>query len=289
MQTTSSCKSSHTLRTVPSLLKHVHRGSKPPQVPQTSTGLRYVISTHYLRAVIYTTKAWTMTDTKSGDGYDISGTLNKTHAMDGQGSYFSFPGTQTQGISSYQKDDFTVPRDQITMSGHVSPTDANITFTWTNYRQGSGDPFANLQFVFAGTSWKDGAQLVATGTHPTTTGQAKAAKAAAPSGTSTDTSSSTPKALSTIIGAAAGGGILILLIVIGLVLCCCCGTALSCFRRKKQQTQMNQQWQQQQQQQAPPVVQYPTGAQYSAPPPPGAQNQYKGPQVAYTGVNPPQY
>jgi hypothetical protein len=231
-----------------------------------------------------------MADTKNGDGYDISGTLNKTKAMTGsQGTYFAFPSVGTKGISTYALYDFSVPRDQITMSGHVSPTDANVTFTINNYHSGSATPFATLQFSFTGKAWKDGAQLVTTSDHPTTTGQAKVAKAASPSGTPTDTSTSTSKPLSTIIGAAAGGGILILLIVIGLVFCCCCGTVLNCFRRNKQQSQINQQWQHQQQQQAPPVVQYPTGGQYAAPPPPTLQAQYGASQGPYPQGQPPAY
>jgi hypothetical protein len=229
-----------------------------------------------------------LTDTKNGDGYDISGNVTKTKAMSGsQGMYFSFPSDATHGIQTYNLYDFTIPRDPVSMTGHISPTDANLTFTISNFHSGSAAPFATLEFVFSGKAWKDGAQLVTTGDHPTTTGQAKAAKAASPSGTSTSTSTSKP--LSTIIGAAAGGGVLILLIVIGLVFCCCLGSVMSCFRRKKQQSQMNQQWQQQQQQQAPPVVQYGSAGQYTAPPPPAASAQYGARPQGQPQAYPPAY
>jgi hypothetical protein len=172
-----------------------------------------------------------MSETKNGDGFDISGNVTTTKAMGGiQGLYFAFPADETHHSTEwYSLVDF-FNSTLVSLTGHVSPTKADVTFTVTTFHWGSDPPFATLQYVFSGQPWKDGAQLVTTGDKPTTTGALKMAlpgASTAPNATSTGTPAA--DGMKTIIGAVTGGGVLVLVIAIGIVLCCCVSTASRCI------------------------------------------------------------
>jgi len=218
----------------------------------------------------YWSQAWTLVDTKNGDGFDISGSVTKTKAMGGNGLYFAYPADSTSEIENFDDEDLFW-NDYVSVSGHVSPTAANITFTVSNYSVGSSTPFANLQYTFSGAAWADGAKLNTSGTHPTTTGESKAVTAP-PSATSSSSSSGASGISHTIIGAAAGGGLLLLLIIVCLAFCFCCGKASMMRKNRKRQRNLDQQYQQQRraQEQNTPLVVYAPG-QYQMQPPKYAQ------------------
>jgi hypothetical protein len=181
--------------------------------------------------------------------------------VDGNGFYFAFPADDTYtSIESINNEDLFWD-DYVTMTGHVSPSAASITFTVSNFSLGSNTPFANLQYTLTGTAWSAGAKLNTSNIHPTTTGQSKAV-VPPPATTSGSSGSSSSGVSTTVIGAAAGGGILFLLIVIGLAFCFCCGTASNASRRMRQQRRLDKEFQRQQQQsqqQNTPVVVYAPG------------------------------
>jgi hypothetical protein len=154
------------------------------------------------------------------------------------------------------------------MSGYISPSAANITFTVSNYSRATNTPFATLQYVFSGLAWQEGAKLNTSGIHPTTTGQSKAVVASPANPTSTSSSS---HPYSTIVGSAIGGGLLLLLIFIGLSFCFCCKVSMARQNRKKQKKldRAFERQQQQARQLGAPVVyapgQYEMHPQISAP------------------------
>jgi len=158
------------------------------------------------------------------------------------------------------------------MSGYISPSAANITFTVSNYSRDTDTPFATLQYVFSGFAWQEGAKLNTSGMHPTTTGQSKAAVASPANPTS---SSSHP--LSTIVGSAIGGGFLLLLIFIGLIFCFCCGKVSMARQNRKKQKKLDRAFERQQQQ----------GRQLGAPVVYAPGHYEMQPQISAPGYNQP--
>ena len=236
---------------------------------------------------------WSLSATKSGDGFDVSGNLMpgiKTGLMS-MSLALDCP-SLTPSLRTFQSH-YVQDIDGISMKGHISPSHADLTFTvsnWTITYASCGcygvtnvagtTRFADRPFsyTFSGGWWNSSAALLTNGTAPRAQGVVKGYK---------DSQDQQEEAMSTIkriwkyivAGVAGGIGLLVLL-------CCAC----CCFRRKRnaqpQQLQANLPPQQQPQQDpAYGVIIIETPQKYEQANPPYQAPPYQAPYQAPSPYN----
>ncbi|KAH6683939.1 hypothetical protein B0J14DRAFT_1846 [Halenospora varia] len=165
---------------------------------------------------------WTMTSNKiaDGSGYSISGNLTTKHT-NGASNGYHIKTLECTSDSSYANFIVTY-KDAISMTGTVTPSTANLSFTvgkvFTDYSS-TGKPLSvQPTFIFSGTKVSGGAKLVTSGPNIGTEGSDINDYNAA-----SDATAKKVKKLAYYIGGGVGG-----LALLCIALCCCC-----CMMRNK--------------------------------------------------------
>jgi hypothetical protein len=121
-------------------------------------------------------QAWTLSYTKNGDGYDISGNLTTTKISTGNSAYFGVPVCdRLESGESYQFDAL-FSDNQVSMSGRITSDQADLTFTLQSLSEDNRPIGAVVTYQFKGAAWKDGARLLTTAEKAAKDAAAKEAK-----------------------------------------------------------------------------------------------------------------